>query len=247
MNKDINSAKPMRFSPFFTAIPFRHSATGIGIPILDECDRRCLAEIATLVDFPRGTVFQRQGEGATCVYNLVSGIVKTSCVSLEGKETVTAFHFPGDVIGLAENGTYLNTATTLENVSAFYLPLSSLEALLRKHPKLELHFLCKVCHELREEQRHAILLASGSARTKIVLFLHLMQIQGSIETNDSACIILPMKRLDIANYTGLTIETVSRTFNRLENDGILKIDGPHRIRITNELLFDQIAKSAETT
>lgn len=232
--------------PSISAVPYQHSVTGQARPLLSDAEQACLAEIGTFVQFPRGSILQRQGEAATCIYNLVSGAVKTGRVSYDGKETVAAFHFPSDLVGLAENGLYLNTATALDAVGAYRLPLTSLKALLLKDATLEMHFLCKICHELREAQRHTILLASSSARTKIILFLHLLQVQGCIENGDITHIRFPMKRLDIANYVGTTIETVSRTLQNLSSEGLLLLEDTHSVRIVDQARFEQLVKAAAT-
>lgn len=216
----------------------------MAIPLLTGHEQERLAAIGTFVHFPRGSTILRQGDYATCVYNLVAGVVKVGSVSAAGRETITAFHFPDDLVGLAENGVYLNTATALESVSAYRLPLAPLEMLLAADPKLKLHFLCKVCHELREQQRHAILLASDSARTKLILFLHLLEVQSHLVGTDDGVIRLPMRRLDIANYTGLTVETVSRTLQGLSRDHLLEIDDTHSVRISDRVAFNALVKAS---
>lgn len=231
-------------APSFSALPFKHSGTGRMIPLLSDRERERIAEIGTKVHFSRGSTIQRQGDRITYIYNLVDGAMKASHISVEGRETIVAFLFPGDLVGLAENGKYLNTVTTLEPVSAYRLPLSALETLISTDPELELHLLCKVCHDLREAQRHAILLASDNARTKVILFLHLLLVQQCLAEGDDAVVQLPMTRVDIANYTGLTMETISRTLQNLDKDGVLKIMSPRTIRIVDRAQFDDIVRAS---
>jgi len=231
-------------SPSISAIPFRHSGIGLATPLLTGHEREQLAVIGTFVHFPRGSTILRRGDHASCVYNLVAGVVKAGSVSAEGRETITAFHFPDDLVGLAESGLYVNTATALEPVSAYRLPLAPLERLLAADSTLELHFLCKLCHELREQQRHAILLASDSARTKIILFLHLLDVQNRLTGGDGDIIRLPMRRIDIANYTGLAVETVSRTLRALSREHLLEMDDTHSVRIRARPEFDALVRAS---
>ncbi|MBO0661062.1 Crp/Fnr family transcriptional regulator [Jiella sp. MQZ9-1] len=233
-------ARPL---PSISAIPFRHGRSGMAVPLLAEAEQERLATIGTRVHFSAGSVIHHQGDEADCIHNLLSGVVKSCAVSYDGSERVTAFHFATDLIGLAENDVYVDTTVALEPVDAFRLPLAALEALLMRDAEMEMHFLCKVCHELREEQRHAILLARRSARTKIVLFLHLLQTRGCLERGNDAEIRLPMKRRDIANYTGLTVETVSRALQGLKAEGILGVENPHSVSIADPARFAQLVRA----
>lgn len=232
-----------RSGPSITAIPFRHGETGLATPLLGEAERGRLALIATAVHFERGEVLHRQGDELTCVYNLVRGVVKTYSLSPDGRRMLTAFLFPGDLVGLAEDGRYTAAAEAVAPATAYRLPIGALERLLRQDPELELHFLCKVCHELREAQRHAVLLARRDAPGKVALFLHLLlnhDADGRGERAGGPTLGIPVSRADIADYAGLTIEAVSRSFGELERRGIIRRHGPHLVEIVDRDRFDRL-------
>ena len=157
--------------PSISAVPFRHSGTGLATPLLSEAERGRLALIATVVHFGTGDVLFMQGDELTSIYNISHGVARTYSSASDGRRTLLAFLFAEDLLGLAENGRYVVTAEAVTPVTAYRLPVAALERLLRQDPELEIHFLCKVCHELREAQRHAILLARKDAGGKVALFL----------------------------------------------------------------------------
>lgn len=233
-----SGGKRYRSGPSISAIPFRHDGTGLTAPLLSAAERGRLALIATVAHFERGRVIFQENDPLTCIYNIAHGVVRTCHVSVEGRRTVTAFLFAEDLVGLAENGRYTSTAEAATPVTAFHLPIAALEELLRRDPELELHFLCKVCHELREAQRHAILLSRRDAAGRIALFLHLLS--GQLPERADGTIGIPMTRADVADYTGLSVEAVSRTLRHLERIGVLGFHGPQRVEIVDRARFDRL-------
>lgn len=209
-------------------------------PLLSVEERQKLAFIASIRHFPVGGVLFREGDEATEIFILVSGTVKVSRMLGEGNEVVLSFFFPNDLLGLLENGRYVNSAKALTPVTAYSLPLTALERLLRTNPDLQLHFLTKLSHELREAQQHAITLSRSSARAKILMFLNLLKMHNETPEGPKNRISLPMTRVDIADYTGLTVETVSRNFTRLQREGTIHLINPHCLEILDEQLLREI-------
>lgn len=228
--------------PSINAIPFRHGENGFPMPILSEIERGRLALIATVVHFPRGAVLHQQGDDLVCIHDIIHGVVKAYHPAADGHRTILGFLFPGDLVGLAENNRYVNTAEAVTSVTAYRLPIAPLERLLRRDPDLELHFLCKVCHELRGAQRHAILLARQDASGRIALFLHLLRGQGARDGRRAIILTLPMRRSDIAEYVGLSMEAVSRALRGLERDGILHFHDPRTVEIADLARFEQLVE-----
>lgn len=232
-----------RGGPAISAVPFRHHGTGLATPLLSKEQRGRLSLIASLAHFDRGATIVRQSEPACCIYNIVDGVAKAVTVLPDGEQCGQAFLFADDLLGLAEDGRYLNTATALTPVTAYRLPLPALERLLRGDPDLQLHFLCKVCHELREAQRHAIALGRNDARVRLALFLQFLEEHGRSRGCDDPCIRFPMRRADIADYVGLTIETVSRTLHRLQKAGLIRLRDQHTVEITDRAKFAKLVSA----
>jgi CRP-like cAMP-binding protein len=173
---------------------------------VSPAQRQELERIAAPVTFARGETIHREGDELTRIYDLVAGMVATYRVSHDGERRITALLFAGDVFGLAELGQYVNTAEAITAVRAYRMPFRKLVAALEADPKLEAHFLTKTCDELRRAQRHAILLDSHGATRRVALFLQLLR--NHFATGKGTVIPLPMSRSVIADYAGLSIESV---------------------------------------
>jgi CRP-like cAMP-binding protein len=233
-----------RAGPVIAAVPFAHAGSGATLPLLDADQSARLAHIGSIVEFPKGARFYQEGDEADCIYNVIEGEVKTFCALSSGRRCVTAFLFPGDLAGLAGYGHYVSTAQAVTRVIAYRLPLKALDNLLRSDPELEHRFLCKVCDELRGSQFHAITLCRHDADGKLAMFLHELDAGLSERPNLGGTIPLPMTRSDIANYLGLSLEAVSRSFRKLKHTGLIGIDGRHRVQILDRARFERLV--AET-
>ena len=234
----------VRGGPSIAAVPFQHSGTGLATPLLSQGQRGRLSLIASVVHFDRGATIVAQDEEARSLYNLASGVAKAFVKLPNGDQCGQAFLFMEDLLGLAENGRYVNTVTALTPVTAYCLPLLALERLLRSDPDLQLHFLCKVCQELREAQRHAIALGRNDARVRIGLFLHFLENHPASRDPGDDYIHLPMSRSDIADYVGLTLEAVSRAFSRLQQLGFLRFRDRRTLQIVDRAKFERFLASA---
>jgi CRP-like cAMP-binding protein len=226
--------------PSISAIPCREASGGKISYLLSEPERIALARIASTVRFSRGTLIYRQGDPDRFVYNISSGVVRTSRTAADGSRSVVAFLFPDDLFGLSEESVYVNTAAAVTAAVAWRLPVAALETLLRRDPILEWHLLVKLCHELREAQRHALILARHRALTRLAMFI-LMLARAQEARNESEDIYLPMTRSDIADYLGLTLAAVSRSFRVLESRDLIKFIDRRHMRIVNRARLQSLA------
>ena len=203
-------------SLLISAIPF-HEPSGAKITqLLSEREQNLLARIAVTVRFRTGELIYSAGDPARFVYAISAGAVRAYRVLPDGKRAVVAFLFPGDFFGLAENGTYLNSAQAVTPLTAHRLPVSGLTNLLRREPDLKWQILLKMCHEVREAQRHMIVLYHRGALAKLALFLQMLdRWREGGEDDGRGEIYLPMTRSDIADYIGLSLAAVSRSFRTL--------------------------------
>ena len=236
----MSDARAKRGGPTISAVPFRHYGTGLATPLLSEEERGRLSLIASISHFDQGATIVSEDQPATCIFNLIDGVAKTFTTLPSGDLCGQAFLFADDLLGLAENGRYVNTAVALTAVTAYRLPLPALERLLRGDADLQLHFLCKVCHELREAQRHAIALGRNDARVKVGLFLHFLENHANSQTQDGTYIHLPMSRADIADYVGLTLEAVSRALHRLRKAETIRFHNRRTVEIIDRAKFEKL-------
>jgi CRP/FNR family transcriptional regulator, anaerobic regulatory protein len=214
-SEDDGSRSRRTDGPSISAIPFRETSGGKITRLLSERERDLIARISVTVRFDRGDTIYRAGDPATFVYNIFSGVARTYRMLPDGTRAVIKFFFPDDLLGLAEEGAYVNTAEAVTAMSAYRLPVPALENLLRRDATLEWHILVKLCHDLREEQRHAIILKQQGALARLALFLQMLDRSREARDGGSGEIYLPMSRTDIADYIGFSLAAVSRSFRTL--------------------------------
>ncbi len=238
-------SEPPGGGPAIAATALWGAAGGLRMQLLTEEERARLAVISSIVRFAKGEQIYRQGEAADSVFNIVCGVVKSYRVLAGEREHIAAFLFPGDLIGLMEEGNYVNSARAVTPVTAYRIPAAALKTRLQKDAEIEFHVISKVVHDLREAQRHAFLLSQHRAATKLALFLQMLENQQISRGENADEIYLPMRRSDIADYVGISIEAVSRSLRALESDGILALKNRRHIEILDRRGLAAIAMQRE--
>jgi CRP-like cAMP-binding protein len=209
--------------------------------LLTDDERARLATMASIVRFKKGEVIYHRGDPADAVFNITTGVVAAYSETPDGSEHVAAFLFPDDLFGLSVEGRYSNSTRAITGVMAYRLPVPALRSRLSKDAKLEFHVMCKLCHELRQAQRHAFLLSQRSAITKVAMFLQLIEQIQIARGEPTAEIYLPMDRSDIGEYVGITLAAVSRAFRGLTTRGIVTFRNRRHVRIVDRSAFERIA------
>ena len=202
--------------------------------LLSSGEREALLRIATVVDLPgrRLPVFS-QGDPAEAVFIVGSGAISV-CRYLEGgARQVLEFLYPGDLLGLAEEGRYVNTAQTLAPSQLFRIPYDGLKALLQNDRKLQFVLLVKLAHELRAAQRHIIMIGSTHIARRLALLLGDLCVDSPYYNATNAKLALPLTRSDIGDYLGASAEAVTRAFAALERERLL-----HRLTSKAILIAD---------
>lgn len=217
--------------PLIAAIPYSEASGGKISYLLSEPERAALARIASRVRFTRGAAIFREGEPAQALYNITSGVVRSSRTAAGGSRSILAFFFPDDVFGLAEEGLYVNTATAVTAVLAWRIPIAALERLLRQDAILAWHLLVKEHDDLRGAQRHSLILAHHGALARLAMFLLMLARSQEARNESASTIALPMTRSDIADYLGLTLAAVSRSFRALESRALVAFADRRHLRI----------------
>ena len=174
-----------------------------------------LAVISTIVRLRKGETIYAEGERANAVFNIITGVAKSYRTLPDGGQHIVGFLFANDLIGLAENGTYVNSAAAVTAATLYRIPTVPLEARLRKYPDLDFQVISKLCHELREAQRHAFLLSKQHAVAKVGLFLQMLETHQAARGEGMGEVYLQMTRQDIAAYIGISPEAVTRSLQIL--------------------------------
>ncbi|MBK8186005.1 MAG: fumarate/nitrate reduction transcriptional regulator Fnr [Cellvibrio sp.] len=190
----------------------------------------------------KGDYLYRANDPFDSVFAVRSGAVKALTISDKGEEQVTGFYLPGEVVGLdgiSENR-YTNSVIALETSSICEIPFHRMEELSLKIPNLQRHFFQLMSREITQDQQMIILLSKSSAEERIASLLLSISNRNNRRQLSATAFRLPMSRTDIGNFLGLTIETVSRIFSRLQQQQIIEAD-KKEIRIIN---IEELHKTA---
>jgi CRP/FNR family transcriptional regulator len=201
-----------------------------------------LQSIITSCQAEAGQPILHEGDPATDLFNVVSGAVKLYKLLPDGRRQMTGFLFPGDFLGIALNDTYVYTAEALTEVRLCRFPRPKLEALLAEIPALEHQLLGDVATELVAAQDQMLLLGRKTARERVASFLLMLSRRAERHGRPANPVALPMSRADIADYLGLTTETVSRTITQLRQSQTIEVATRGEIAIRNR---DALAELSE--
>jgi CRP/FNR family transcriptional regulator, nitrogen fixation regulation protein len=179
--------------------------------------------IGVVRSYPRKSQIIREDEAADHVYEVVSGTVCTCKMLREGRRQIAGFYFAGDIFGLESAKQHAVAVEAITSAQVRIFKKRALNALASSNLEVADRLLALTTRELARKQDHLLLLLSATAEERIICFLIEMTQRASPREDDR--IDLPMSRRDIADYLGLTIETVSRTLWDLERRGAIKIKG----------------------
>ena len=186
----------------------------------------------------RGAALFRNGEVFTSLFAIRTGFFKTLIASEDGRDQVTGFQMAGEVIGLdgIVNDHHTCDAVALEDAEVCVMPFADIEALSREVSGLQRHIHKIMSREIVRE--HGVMLLLGSMRAEERLAAFLLNLVQRLHARgfSQSELILRMTREEIGSYLGLKLETVSRTFSKFAEDGIVEVKQRHvRILETDAL------------
>lgn len=169
----------------------------------------------------------RIGMPLEALYVAREGVFKTVSINDDGQEQIVGFHLPGEVIGLDAlgSGRHRCEAEALSPALVCELPLEALHESGCRLPGLQSQVLRVIGRSVDRDQDHMAMLGKRQAQERIAMFLHSLSERYRLLGQPGHEFSLPMSREDIAHYLGLVIETVSRCFSRLQEEGIIKVRG----------------------
>lgn len=182
------------------------------------------------------------GERVKSVRVVRSGSVKSYQISPDGEEVVSGFFLPGEVIGLdaISSETHPSFAVAMEDSKTCDIPMRDFLAMLKDSPKLNEVMIKLLSEEMAEARELLLVVGRLDAKTRVALFLLSLSRRLARRRQDPDQFKLTMDRRDIANYLGITIETVSRTLSALQRNAIIEVHGKN-IRITDRRALEKIA------
>jgi CRP/FNR family transcriptional regulator len=202
--------------------------------ILDENDILQLESISKDKNIKKGQQVFLQGEAVLSFYNIKQGSVKIYKLSKDGRQQIVGFLYPGDFLGMSGDDLYAYSAEALEDTKLCQFNKIVLENFFLKFPIVESKILNLVNHELAAAQDQIFLLGKYSAKERLLQFFMNISNQREKLGWGGNPIRLSMSRSDIANYLGLTIETVSRTLSDLKNEHVVRMIGTNDIFLNNK-------------
>ena len=198
---------------------------------LDDVHMHGLERIRATVTLSAGDNLFMEGDAATTVYNLTDGALRVFKLLPDGRRQITGFALPGDFVGLSAAGAYAYGAEAISDAQLCRFARPQLDTLFRNHPELERRLLAITGDALVAAQEHMLLLGRMTPVEKVAAFLLRLAERAGRLGRASDPLILPMSRGDIADFLGLTVETVSRTFTRLRTEGVIALPQPDEVHI----------------
>ena len=187
------------------------------------------------MQFARNAEIYGENEPAEYLYKVVSGSVRTYKVLNDGRRQIGAFYLPGDVFGLEVGDAHTFSAEAIADSKVLVFKRSALVNLASHDSGVASELWTMTASELQRVQEHILLLIK-TAQERVAGFLLEMATRGSAANE----IDLPMSRQDIADYLGLTIETVSRTLTQLENTAAIAVPTSRRIVLRNRAALNRL-------
>ncbi|HEY8355511.1 MAG TPA: fumarate/nitrate reduction transcriptional regulator Fnr [Methylophilaceae bacterium] len=181
--------------------------------------------VATRRKVSQGEALYRSGESFTSLYAIRTGFFKTCVSSPDGREQVTGFQMAGEIIGLDGITTDRHNcnAVALEDAEVCVMPFANVEEISREFPVLQRHVHKIMSREIVRDQGVMLLLGNMRAEERLAAFLLNLVQRLNARGFSRSEVILRMTREEIGSYLGMKLETVSRTFSKFSEEGIIEV------------------------
>ena len=200
-----------------------------------------LAAIGTVTHRAAKETIFWEGDPADTVYQVIRGAACLYKLLPDGRRQVARFCHAGDLIGLTAGRTYPYTADALTTLSLARIRRADLDARVEADCELRRIVMRAIGEELSLAQEQLLLLGRKSAPERVATFLRAMAEQAVRDGGDGRSVTLPMTRVDIADFLGLTHETVCRVIGALRAQDIIATPDPHRVFIRAAEALEEIA------
>jgi len=226
-----------------TATPVAHAATRSSstprATVLPFPGSHGLLETMDLMgapmSFSRNAEIYGENEPADYLYKVISGTVRTYRILTDGRRQIGEFYLPGDIFGLEVGAEHHFSAEAISDAKVLVIKRSALVNLANRDGDVARQLWSFTARELQRAQDHVLLLIK-SAQQRVACFL----LEMAARLADAETVELPMSRQDIADYLGLTIETISRTLTQLEVDAAIALPTSRRIVLRNRKALNRM-------
>ncbi|MEM7428227.1 MAG: helix-turn-helix domain-containing protein [Pseudomonadota bacterium] len=184
-----------------------------------------------------------EGDEADFVYEVTAGVVCSYTLLPDGRRQVTGFAYAGDIVGLGHHETHQTNCDAIGEARVRSIPRSRLMKVANERPQFGMRLLECASSQLAGMQDHFMLLGRKCAQEKLASFLLALARRFGGTDAAEARFDLPMTRGDIADYLGLTIETVSRSFTKLKRAGIVDLPQSSTVHVRDMMALEDAAEA----
>ncbi len=196
-------------------------------------DYRSLDEVGTTVTFARNETIFNEGDSAKYAYKLVSGAVRLCKLLADGRRQITDFYLDGEMFGFLDLDSYDFSAEAITNVVLIRYARSHVRRLEEEDGAFRREMTSMLHQRLSRTHTLLVMLGRQTVKERISSFLIQMAERLEGDAEDGASIDLPMGRQDIADYLGLTIETVCRALSEFKRAGVIAVPTTHQIVVND--------------
>ncbi|HWA30155.1 MAG TPA: helix-turn-helix domain-containing protein [Rhizomicrobium sp.] len=197
-------------------------------------------KIGVVLNISRGKTIFNDGEEAVYSYKVIEGAVRLSKIMIDGRRQIAEFALPGDMFGFEYGESYALSAEAVTPVTVIRYHRSHIENLGEEFSEVRRELMAHLRNGWTSAQAHLVMLGRQTAKERVAAFLVALANHRGVVENQS--LELPMGRQDIADYLGLTIETVCRTLTEFKNTGVLSVPDRHRVIIRDFVELESLAQ-----
>jgi len=214
-----------------------HAASSKFPPFLAAaaCEKEGLSALDTLGSvcrFQRGETIFGEGDELRPSYKVISGAVRLSRITEDGRRQIVEFRTAGDFIGFEWDGEYALSAEAVRDVVAVRYIRARVDRLIEERSDVRESLVALIREELRSAHEHLITLGCQVAKERVANFL--LQLARKAKVNDGGTLEVELGRQDMADYLGLTLETISRTLSEFKRIGAIGLPKRRQIRIISK-------------
>jgi len=202
-----------------------------------------LASLGTIAHCTRNHTIFAEGDAADYSYKVLAGAVRLSKMMSDGRRQIAEFALPGDFFGINWLDEQAVSAEALNDVTLVCYARGRLDRLCDENHDVREEIFSNLRHDLWAAQNHLVILGRQSALERVASFF--VYLTARSRTTDKNKIDIPMTRQDIADYLGLTIETVCRMLTKLKSSGTIDIPDRHTILVRNMAALKRAAQPEE--
>jgi len=237
----MSRANTMRILPLVVAASERRIATTTSDKDANAA-LRALERVGTVSHFDRNQTIFNEGDESHYVYRVVHGTTRSVCVLTDGRRQILDFGHSGDFLGLGSQSQHLLSGEAVTDVTLICYPRGQIERLENVNPAFRKRIVEILANGLAESQSHLVMLGQQTAVERVAWFL---VGNGQRQAFGDGMVDLPMNRQDIADYLGLTLETVSRVLSLLKRRRLISLANAHEVKIKDGAVLEAMARGEE--